>query len=102
MNPLDIVLQVLGDVNDVVSTVNAACASHHLPNAFNGFNANTDYRFEGFGIAFQGFHPEITFWVHYKPDSPEHVPLGKFEIPITYSQAVTLVADLAHPSRSAA
>lgn len=100
MNPLDIVLQVLGNLNEVESTVNAACANHRLPAALNGVNINADYRFDGFGIAFQGFRPQVTFWVHYKPGSPQDVSLGKFEIPVSYPQALTLVADLAHPSRS--
>jgi len=102
MNPIDIVFQVLGDVNEMTSKVNAACADHHLPNAFDGLKGNPDYRFEGFGVAFQGIQPELTFWVHYKPGSLEHVSLDRFEIPINYSQALALVAHLGHPSRAAA
>lgn len=102
MNPIDIVFQVLGDVNEVTSKVNAACTEKHLPNAFNGLKGNPDYRFEGFGVVFQGIQPELTFWVHYKPDSPNDVSLGRFEIPINYLQALALVAHLGHPSRVAA
>jgi hypothetical protein len=101
MNPLDIVLQILGDAEQFRSKVNQACTAKGLPPAFDGLQGNTDYRFEGFGVAFIRFQPNLTFWVHYKPDSPQHVSLGKFEIPISYAQSLNLVANLGHPSNTA-
>ena len=98
MNPLDVVLQILGDAEQLKSKVNKACITKGLPPAFDGLQGNTDYRFEGFGVAFIRFQPNLTFLVHYKPDSPQFVNLCRFEIPISYSQSLNLVANLGHPS----
>ena len=51
---------------------------------------NPDYRFEGFGIVF-GLPPMMSFYVHYKPESPEHVELGRFLMPIRFGDLATLV-----------
>ncbi|CAN1208662.1 hypothetical protein TUMEXPCC7403_00475 [Tumidithrix helvetica PCC 7403] len=97
MNPLDIVFRILGDTDEFISKVNQACADKGLPPALPG---NTDYRFEGFGVAFIGFKPYLTFWLHYKPDSPQHIAFDRFEIPISYAQSLHLVADLGHPANA--
>lgn len=79
-----------------IASINQECSNRNLPPAFYRANlgdgvisGNTDYRFDGFGIAFDGVfppRPKITFWVHYKPDSREHEQLGVFSIPISISQ----------------
>jgi peptidoglycan hydrolase-like protein with peptidoglycan-binding domain len=79
-----------------ISNINQECANRNLPPAFYRANigdgvisGNADYRFEGFGLAFDGFvppRPKITFWVHYKPNSSEHEKLGVFSVPISIGQ----------------
>lgn len=90
---LDSLLSVLANSRQTVDEVNAACAAKGLPPAFNnsnsplGIDGNSDYRFEGFGvIVVRPFPPKfaLSFWVHYKPGSPQHVELGRFTVPISF------------------
>ncbi len=84
---LDILFETLANSQKTVDQINQACAAKGLPPAFtmdgNGkpmLPGNIDYRFEGFGVII--FLPQLSFWVHYKPDSPQHIPLGRFTVPI--------------------
>ena len=71
--------------------INAACAALELPPALDinlegdiRVSLNKEYRFEGFGVVI-GFPPRMSFYVHYKPWSPEeHVAVGKFSVPIGF------------------
>ena len=74
----------------VAEQVNQTCSAKGLPLAFpaneNGeFNipGNPDYQFEGFGTVV-GIPPQVSFWVHYKPNTSEHVALGQFTVPIGF------------------
>lgn len=81
------VLDLLANARQTVGQINAKCAEKGLPPAIEftgeglGITSNTDYRFEGFGLVI-GLPPKVSFYVHYKPDSPEHVELGRFLVPI--------------------
>lgn len=46
--------------------------------------ASKEYRFEGFGFVF-GFPPKMSFWVHYVPESGNRVEIGRFLVPIAFS-----------------
>jgi len=80
----------------IISDINQECAQRNLPPAFyradlgdGVISGNSDYRFEGFGLAFDSTiipKPKITFWVHYKPGSSEHQELGVFGLPIHIGQ----------------
>lgn len=89
---LDSVFAVLANSNQTIDEINAACLAQGLPHAFTESDSplevdgNPDYRFEGFGIiVVRPLPPKfaLTFWVHYKPDSVNHVALGKFTMPIS-------------------
>lgn len=80
-----------------IEAINKKCSDKGLPPAFainlpggtdNSIDfdvqGNPDYRFEGFGIVVVPLN--IQFWIHYKPDSPEHVELGRHLIPIKLIQ----------------
>jgi hypothetical protein len=79
-----------------ISDINQECSKRGLSPAFYRTNigdgmiyGNPDYRFEGFGLAFDSImppKPKITFWVHYKPSSHEHKEIGVFGIPISIGQ----------------
>lgn len=48
---------------------------------------NPDYRLEGFGVVVERpFSPKfaLAFWVHYKPESSQHVPLEHFTMPMSF------------------
>jgi len=95
-----VILSTLGSLllssKKTISDINQGCAKRNLPPAFYRTNigdgvihGNPDYRFEGFGMAFDGIlplRPKITFWIHYKPGSNEHQALGVFGIPIGIGQ----------------
>lgn len=81
------ILTQLSAFKKTAEKVNKACAEKGLPPAFDidlddlKVNINRDYRFEGFGIIVS-FPPKVSFYVHYKPDSADHVALGKFTMPL--------------------
>lgn len=91
---------LLAGYGRVVREINDKCHEKGLPPAFlitsigDGLIQGNDlYRFEGFGLSFASIiplKPQITFWVHYKSDSPEHQSLGVFGIPINLAQASIL------------
>lgn len=92
---LDNLLSVLANSRQTVDEVNAACTAKGLSPAFQnsdspiGITANPDYRFEGFGaIAERIFPPKfaLSFWIHYKPGNAQHVPLGRFAVPINLQE----------------
>jgi hypothetical protein len=85
---LDILLTALANSRKTLDQINQAAKQKGLPLPFppdeNGepqIPGNTDYRFEGLGLIV-GLPPKISFWVHYKPGSPDHVALGRFTVPI--------------------
>jgi hypothetical protein len=69
-----------------IREINQKCAALGLPPAI-VFNPPTelrgdpDYQFEGFGVIL-GIPMKVSFWVHYKPDSPQHVELGRFLVSV--------------------
>ncbi len=89
---LNSLLSALANSRQTIDEINAAATAKGLSLAFNnsdtsplGIVGNPDYRFEGFGvIVVRPFPPKfaLSFWVHYKPDSAEHVSLGRFTAPI--------------------
>lgn len=92
-------LKALADSRQTIEQINAACTAKGLPPALKdsdtspiGIVGDPDYRFEGFGvIVTRPFPPKfaLSFWVHYKPDSAQHVELGRFTVPISISDVVT-------------
>lgn len=90
---LDNLLSTLANSRQTVDQVNAACIAKGLSPAFQigdssiGIAMNPDYRLEGFGaILERPFPPKfaLAFWVHYKPGNPQHVPLGRFTMPMSF------------------
>ncbi len=90
---LPIMISALKQSSAVISEINDKCQTEGLPPAFevNGVSirGNTDYRFEGFGVNLIPL--SLTFWMHYKPESPEHVNLGKFAVPITTLEILNVI-----------
>lgn len=93
---LSILFETLSSSQRTIEQINQACSSKGLPLAFPLDNqgtpdipGNPDYRFEGFGIILS-LPPKLSFYVHYKPDSPEHIALGKFTVPISFGRLVDL------------
>ena len=90
---LPIMVSALKQSSAVISEINNKCQTEGLPPAFevNGVSirGNTDYRFEGFGVNLIPL--SLTFWTHYKPESPEHVNLGKFAVPITTLEILNVI-----------
>jgi hypothetical protein len=87
-------LSTLGQIKElqqVANEVNAACENLGLPPAIEidlsipKVETNKDYRFEGFGFVL-GLPPKISFYVHYKPESEEHVEVGRFLMPLGISE----------------
>lgn len=85
-----------------IEAINAACADKKLPPAFNmpvsdriinlsnvNIQGNPDYRFEGFGVDV-GVPLKLSFWVHYKPNSPNHIAVGKILVPIQFGEVFDL------------
>jgi len=79
---------------DLADEVNRACAAKGCPPAFDiqlsadaeddfHIRASDKYRFEGFGAVF-GLPPKMSFWVHYLPESVDHVEIGRFLVPINF------------------
>lgn len=81
------ITSILIKAPQVVKEVNDRCATLGLPPALKlqlnppDVDGNTDYTFEGFGLVF-GPPPQISFYVHYKKDSPQHKEIGRFLIPL--------------------
>lgn len=71
-------------IEKVANEVNSKCDELGLPpaiiNTFPSLETNTDYRWEGFGLVL--FPLSISVYVHYKPESPDHVEVGRFLMPI--------------------
>ncbi|MEO1347879.1 MAG: hypothetical protein AAFW84_03635 [Cyanobacteria bacterium J06635_15] len=93
---LALLLSRLAKYQKKAEEINAACAAKGLPPALDinldgeiRFKANTAYQFEGFG-AVVGLPPKLSFYVHYKPDSPEHVEVGRFLVPIRFADLVKI------------
>lgn len=86
--PVATVLSILAASRQTIDAINNACTAKGLPPALKiGANltdieGNQDYRFEGFGLI-AGLPPKLAFWVHYKPDSSDHVALGRFTMPVS-------------------
>jgi hypothetical protein len=95
---VDSLLTVLANSRQTIDEINRACSAKGLPPAFKdsdtslvGIVGNPDYRFEGFGvIVVRPFPPKfaLSFWVHYKPESTQHVSLGRFTVPISALDAL--------------
>lgn len=87
---LSVLIQTIYQSNDVINRINLECSRRGLPPAFGPgiggvIRGNKDFRFEGFGIVFDSIIPpkiSLTFWVHYRVDSDDHVELGRFSCPI--------------------
>lgn len=97
-----IALPILKLSYESIEKVNDACAEKELPPAFEikiraeegdlealDVEGNPDYRFEGFGLDI-GIPLKLSFWIHYRPDSPDHVEVGKILIPIRLSKVLNL------------
>jgi hypothetical protein len=70
--------------------INAACEALGLPPALDidlggdiRIRLDPVYRMEGFGVVV-GLPPRLSFYMHYKKDSPDHVAVGKFSVPIAF------------------
>lgn len=90
---LDNLLSTLANSHQTVDQINAACTAKGLSPAFQssdssiGIAVNPDYRFEGFGVVVERpFPPKfaLAFWVHYKPESSQHLSLGRFTMPMSF------------------
>lgn len=87
---LSVLIQTIADSKDVVNRINLECSRKGLPPAFGPgiggvIRGNKDFRLEGFGLAVDSVIPlemSLTFWVHYRVDSDDHVELGRFSCPI--------------------
>lgn len=97
---ISIALPILRLSQESIDKVNQKCIEKGLPRAFEvnksegdgidlDINGNPDYRFEGFGLNV-GIPMKLSFWVHYKPDSPEHVSVGKILVPIQFSKVLNV------------
>lgn len=89
MNGILLLASTIATATDSVSSINEAASSKGLPPVFNTGNGsihgNPDYRFEGFGVSLARAippKPQLNFYIHYKIDSPHHVELGRFSVPI--------------------
>lgn len=94
MTAIPLVLSARERIHDTIQEINQKCGEMQLPPAFEVgkvneasnlsdiyFHGNLDYRFEGFGIVFEGFmKPRLSFWVHYKKGTPEGKEIGRFLI----------------------
>jgi hypothetical protein len=95
--PVTAVLEVLFEtLKNSHRTVDQINASHELPPAFpNDASGNPkipgdpDYRFEGFGVIVS-LPPRLSFYVHYKPDSDDHIALGQFTVSIGLDRLIKL------------
>ncbi|MBW4445276.1 MAG: hypothetical protein KME10_29725 [Plectolyngbya sp. WJT66-NPBG17] len=95
---LDTLLSALANSRQTIDEINTACSTKGLPPAFQdsdtspvGIVGNPGYRFEGFGvIVVRPFPPKfaLSFWVHYRPGSTQHVALGRFTVPISALNAL--------------
>lgn len=78
---VDVLIGLSEQAKKTIDDINQKCLQQGLPPAFDMEDGvpkgNKDYRFEGFGFVV-GFPPRLSFWVHYKPESAEHFPLGRF------------------------
>ena len=99
---ISIALPILRFSHKAIEKVNKACDEKGLPPAFEiklpdeegslediEVQGNPDYRFEGFGLDV-GIPPQLSFWVHYKPGSPDHVEVGKILVPVRFSKVFDL------------
>lgn len=99
---LSIALPILKLSYVSIEKVNEACVEKNLPLAFDikipdeegiveefEVQGNPDYRFEGFGLDV-GIPLKLSFWIHYKPDSLDHVEVGKMLVPIRLSEVLNL------------
>lgn len=97
---ISIALPILRLSRESIDKVNQKCAEKGLPPAFEAkssegdvldldINGNPDYRFEGFGLTV-GIPIKLAFWIHYKPESPEHVSVGKILVPIQFSEILNV------------
>lgn len=82
---VDILIGLSDQALRTMDAINQECLKKQLPPAFSMEEGvpkgNKHYRFEGLGVIL-GLPPRLSFWVHYKPDSPEHVNLGRFTMPL--------------------
>lgn len=80
---------------NIAEEINQACTEKGYPPAFDiqlsptrdeniHIRASDKYRFEGFGGVF-GLPPKLSFWVNYLPPEGEQIPIGRFLIPIGFS-----------------
>jgi len=77
--------------------INDACEALGLPPALD-IDLEDDirvcldpaYRMEGFGVVLPGLRPNLSFYVHYRKGRPEHVAVGKFLVPIKFSDILKL------------
>lgn len=95
---VSIALPILKFTREAIDKVNQQCIDKGLPPAFTvnqtedhpiPIEGNPDYRFEGFGIVV-GVPLRLQFWVHYKPDSPEHVEVGRVKVPLKLAEVLNL------------
>ncbi|MEO1347880.1 MAG: hypothetical protein AAFW84_03640 [Cyanobacteria bacterium J06635_15] len=97
---LALLMSKLARFQEEATEINAACAAKGLPPALDvsldgdiRIEANKAYQFAGFGVVV-GLPPKLSFYVHYKPDSPDHVSVGKFLVPIRFGEIDDILADL--------
>jgi hypothetical protein len=80
----------------VADQINKACEEKGCPPAFDiqlsptsesdsiHIRASEQYRFEGFG-AVLGLPPKMSFWVHYLLEDGKTIEIGRFLVPIAFS-----------------
>ena len=96
---LTLLIATLKKAPKVAEQINQKCQQKGLPPALIiqtepfDIEGNPDYRFEGFGIV-AGLTPKLSFWVHYKPDSPLHVEIGRFLVPFSILELANIETKL--------
>jgi hypothetical protein len=85
---LGVVFDVLAKSQTTITQINQTCSNKGLPPAFSispdgipEIPGNPDYRFDGFGVIV-GIPPQLSFYVEYKPGSPQQISLGRFTVPV--------------------
>jgi hypothetical protein len=95
---LTLLMTKISKYKELADKVNRACEAKGCPPAFDiqlsagdeddvHIRASDKYRFEGFGVVF-GFPPKMSFWVHYLPESVDHVEIGRFLVPIDFMEFI--------------
>ncbi len=93
---LGLLMSRISKYKALAEEINRACKEKGCPPAFDiqlsptsendsiHIRASKEYRFEGFGFVF-GFPPKMSFWVHYLLEDDKTIEVGRFLVPIAFS-----------------